>query len=81
VGMPTYGGVISTGRHTLLDGSSIRMPFRGWFLPDGTDMENNGAVPDLVVPQTPEDEVAGRDPQLRAAVEDLLGRLEASGSP
>lgn len=82
VGMPTHGSVISTGRHTLLDGSSIRMPFRGWYLPDGTDMENNGAVPDLMVPQTPEDEVAGRDAQLEAAVRDLLGRLDGeTGSP
>jgi tricorn protease len=45
-------------------------------------MENNGAVPDLMVPQTPEDEVAGRDAQLEAAVRDLLGRLDGeTGSP
>lgn len=76
VGMPTYGGVISTGSHRLLDGSTIRMPFRGWYLPDGTDMENHGAVPDLQVPQTPEDEVAEFDRQLKVAVEDLLRRLD-----
>lgn len=73
VGMPTYGGVISTGSHRLVDGSTIRVPFRGWYLPDGTDMENHGAVPDLLVPQTPEDEAAGFDRQLRAAVDALLG--------
>ena len=75
VGMPTYGGVISTGSHRLVDGSTIRMPFRGWYLLDGTDMENNGATPDLIVPQTPEDESAGFDAQLKAAVEDLQSRL------
>lgn len=76
VGNTTAGGVISTGRATLLDGTSIRLPFRGWYLPDDTDMENNGAVPDLLIPQLPVDEVAGRDPQLEAAVRDLLQRLD-----
>jgi tricorn protease len=51
------------------------MPFRGWYLLDGTDMENNGAMPDLVVPQTPQDEAAGIDAQLDAAVDDLMKRL------
>ncbi len=81
VGMPTYGGVISTGSHRLVDGSTIRIPFRGWYLPDGTDMENHGAVPDLLVPQTPEDESAGFDRQLRAAVDALLATPSANGSP
>lgn len=75
VGETTNGGVISTGGTRLLDGTSVRMPFRGWYLPDGTDMENHGAVPDIRVPQTPEDESRGEDAQLRTAVEELLGRL------
>ncbi|MCA9305829.1 MAG: PD40 domain-containing protein [Phycisphaerales bacterium] len=75
VGQQTYGGVISTGGTTLIDGTWVRIPFRGWYLPDGTDMENHGAMPDVVVPQTPEDESAGYDRQLRAAVDDLLQRL------
>ena len=79
VGMPTYGGVISTGSASLLDGTTVRMPTRGWYLLDGTDMENNGAVPDIIVPQTPEAEAASRDDQLKAAVEDLLKRLPAKG--
>lgn len=75
VGQQTYGGVISTGGFTLIDGTYVRLPFRGWFLLDGTDMENHGAVPDIIVPQTPEDESADNDAQLRAAVEDLLKRI------
>lgn len=75
VGQQTAGGVISTGGTTLVDGTTVRLPFRGWYLLDGTDMENNGAMPDLVVPQTPEEESAGLDAQLRAAVEDLLRRI------
>ncbi|MGP1347334.1 MAG: S41 family peptidase [Phycisphaerales bacterium] len=75
VGEQTAGGVISTGGISLIDGTSVRMPFRGWFLPDGTDMENNGAMPHIRIPITPADETAGRDPQLEAAVEDLLKRI------
>jgi tricorn protease len=75
VGNTTAGGVISTGSTRLLDGTSVRLPFRGWFLPDGTDMENNGAVPDLLIPQTPEQEASGEDAQLDAAVKDLMKRL------
>ncbi len=75
VGQQTYGGVISTGGTTLIDGTLVRLPFRGWYVIGGVDMENNGAIPDIVVPQTPEAESAGSDEQLRAAVEDLLKRL------
>jgi tricorn protease len=75
VGQQTYGGVISTGGTQLVDGTFVRLPFRGWYLPDGTDMENHGAVPDVLVPQTPEAESEDRDDQLKAAVDDLLKRL------
>jgi tricorn protease len=76
VGVPTHGSVISTGAFTLVDGTRVRQPFRGWFLPDGTDMENNGAVPDIIVEQTPRDEADGFDRQLKAAVDDLMKRLD-----
>lgn len=76
VGQQTAGGVISTGGTTLVDGTSVRIPFRGWFLPDGTNMELHGAMPDVVVVQTPEDESRDYDAQLRAAVEDLLKRVD-----
>jgi tricorn protease len=76
VGIPTFGAVLSTGAYGLIDGSSMRTPFRAWFTPDGKDMENNGAAPDIVVPQTPESEVAGQDPQLEAAVKELLTRAK-----
>ncbi|MCC5810576.1 MAG: PD40 domain-containing protein [Ectothiorhodospiraceae bacterium] len=75
VGQQTYGGVISTGNYSLIDGATVRRPFRGWYLPDGTDMEHNGAVPDLKVEQSPEDEISGRDRQLEQAVKDMLDRL------
>ena len=74
VGTPTFGAVISTGGTGLIDGTFVRLPFRGWYLPDGTDMEKHPAVPDIDVPVSPEDEVAGKDPQIEAAVKELLER-------
>ncbi len=50
VGVPTAGGVISTGAVPIMDVGVIRMPFRGWFLVNsGEDMELNGAVPDHIL--------------------------------
>lgn len=76
VGVQTFGAVISTGAASLIDGSTVRMPFRGWYLLDDTDMENNGAMPDISVGMPPEAEVAGDDPQIEAAVRELLERAK-----
>ncbi|MBX3378900.1 MAG: PD40 domain-containing protein [Phycisphaeraceae bacterium] len=77
VGTPTYGGVISTGAATLIDGTAVRTPGRGWYLAaDNADMENNGAKPDINVPQTPVEEAAEKDAQLEAAVKELLERAK-----
>ncbi len=81
VGEATYGGVISTGAFTLIDGSRVRRPYRGWYLPDGTDMENNGAEPDIFVLQKPEMEAKGRDLQLEAAIDEIIERIDASDDP
>ena len=78
VGEETFGGVISTGSFTLIDGTRVRQPFRGWYLPDGTDMESRGAIPEVRVPRTPTDEAAGRDTQLEVAVQTLLEQLPDS---
>ncbi len=76
VGVPTAGGVISTGSQTLLDGSRIRVPFRGWYtIPGGVDMELNGAIPDLLVRSLPEDEERRLDRQLEATILRLLEDL------
>ncbi len=57
------------------EASAVRLPFRGWYVMNGDDMENKGAMPDIVVTQTPEAESENDDEQLKAAVQDLLGRL------
>ena len=48
VRLATYGGVISRAA-TLIDGTNIRTPFRGWYLPGDVDMESHGAQPDVAL--------------------------------
>jgi len=72
VGVTTAGGVISTGATGIMDVGTLRLPGRGWFLPDtGEDMELNGAVPDFAVWPQPADFAKGLDAQLAKAVEVL----------
>jgi len=77
VGQPTFGAVISTGSHSLLDGSRVRMPFRAWYV-KATDvnMEHGPAVPDILVDNPPGSKEKGEDLQLRRAVETLLQQLD-----
>lgn len=73
VGVPTAGGVISTGSAQVTDVGRMRLPFRGWFvLGTGQDMELNGAVPDVILWPAPGELPAGIDRQLERAVELLL---------
>jgi C-terminal processing protease CtpA/Prc len=79
VGIPTFGAVISTGGKGLLDGSFVRMPFRGWYVKStGQNMENGPAVPDIVVENAPDDKAKGKDTQLRTAVDELLKQIDQS---
>ena len=72
VGVPTAGGVISTGSVQIMDLGTLRRPFRGWFsVADGEDMELNGAVPDVVIWPQPADQAQGIDQQLNTAIEML----------
>ncbi|MFN2598556.1 MAG: S41 family peptidase, partial [Pyrinomonadaceae bacterium] len=81
VGTPTMGAVIGTGSYSLIDGSTVRTPGVGVFLADKTrtNMENYGVQPDIRVDNAPEDNLAGRDRQLEAAVAELLKEL--GGAP
>ncbi|RYG44528.1 hypothetical protein EON79_14705 [bacterium] len=72
VGKPTPGYVIYTGGFTLVDGTSARMPGTGTFRLDGSPLENMGQVPDFDVDITPEQYMAGIDPQLDKAIEVLM---------
>ena len=78
VGEPTFGAVISTGGHGLIDGSYVRMPFRAWYV-KATDknMEYGPAVPQIIVYNNPDDKAKGKDTQLKAAVDELLKEIDS----
>ncbi len=77
VGIPTFGAVISTGGHGLLDGSYVRMPYRAWFVKaTGENMEHGPAVPDFIVHDPPDAKEKGTDPQLERAVLELLKDID-----
>ena len=62
-----------------IDGSTVRTPGTGVFLADAkrTNMENYGVQPDILVENTSEDNLAGRDRQLEVAVQELLKQIGA----
>lgn len=72
VGMPTPGYVIWTGNFQLIDGTSARLPGRGVYRMDNTNMEADGEKPDVQIPFSPDDWFSGKDPQLDKAIEMLI---------
>ncbi len=77
VGQPTFGAVISTGGHRLVDGTLVRMPFRGWWtVSNDENMEQIPAKPDHYVVNPPDAKGKGEDPQLIKAVQLLLEQID-----
>lgn len=80
IGMPTNGGVISAVKVKIPEVGSLQIPFRGWFhAQTGKDLELNGAVPDVLLPMMPIDEVSVHDAQLKAAIQVLCEDVKKTG--
>jgi tricorn protease len=78
VGVATNGSVISTGGRSLIDGSYVRLPFRGWFT-KATDVnqELGPAIPDIEVANSPDWITENTDAQLKRAAEELLKEIDS----
>jgi tricorn protease len=76
IGNETYHWIIFTSGSGLVDGSFIRLPSWGCYSLDGKDIETNGVKPDILVVNTFEDKINGRDPQLDRAVDEILKQLK-----
>lgn len=76
VGTETYRWIIFTSSVRLLDGSTCRMPAWGCYNVKGEDMEHVGVKPDIYVKNTFKDRLQGRDPQLDAAIKEVLSQLK-----
>ena len=74
IGKRSWGGVIGITNHgPLLDGGSVNVPQFGTNAVDGSwVVENVGVEPDIEVDNDPQSVIAGRDPQLERAVEEVL---------
>ena len=76
VGTETYRWIIFTSSVRLLDGSTCRMPAWGCYsVIDGSDLENTGVKPDIYVKNTFKDRLEGKDPQLDAAIAEILREM------
>lgn len=80
VGWRTYGAGIGPYVFTpdLIDGGFIQLPNRAAYDPSGASwgIENAGVIPDAEVEITPQDWLAGRDPQLEKAVQVAMEGLK-----
>ncbi|MBO0912424.1 MAG: PDZ domain-containing protein, partial [Acidobacteria bacterium] len=80
IGERTWGGVRGIrGEIPLLDGGYITRPeFAIYNLNRQWIVENRGVEPDIVVENRPEQVVAGRDPQLERAIEEVMKAIRAN---
>lgn len=72
IGTRTFGKGSVQIPEELSDGSMLRITTARWFTPKDRQINGEGLTPDIEVERTPEDEEAGRDPQLDRAIEYLL---------
>ncbi len=78
IGMRTWGGVRGIrGYIPLLDGGYVTRPeFSMYGLDSQWLVENHGVQPDIVVDNTPDQVMAGHDPQLEKAIEMVLQEMK-----
>jgi tricorn protease len=79
VGKRSWGGVVGiSGLGPMIDGGSVTVPLNGTNDVDGQwVIEGHGVDPDIVVENDPKSVIAGRDPQLERAVEELVKKMDA----
>ena len=75
VGEPTAGWIIYTSGATLIDGTSVRLPFIRVQDHTGADMEMHPRPVDVLVERPIGESYTGKDSQLDAAVRELLRQL------
>ncbi len=80
VGERTWGGLIGPAVvHQLIDGGAYTVPPGRLYGPDGKWFaEGHGVDPDIPVLDHPSELAGGRDPQLEAAIEEVLRLLKKS---
>ena len=79
IGKKSWGGVVGITSHgPLIDGGSVNVPEFGFADVNGNYViEGEGVEPDIEVANDPASVIAGRDPQLERAIEEVMSRIEA----
>lgn len=77
IGEKSFGKGTVQQLENLKDGSTLKVTVAHWLLPDGSQIEKNGIIPDHEVKLTEEDVKAERDPQLEKALEVLREKMNA----
>lgn len=79
IGMRTWGGLVGiSGNPSLIDGGNTTVPTFGFYKKDGTwGIEGHGVDPDIEVIDDPSLMANGGDPQLDAAIKQILSELES----
>ena len=83
IGKRSWGGVVGiTNRGPLIDGGSVNVPEFGTNDRDGNwVIEGYGVDPDIEVENDPKSVIAGRDPQLERAVEEITRMIREEPRP
>ena len=78
IGTRTWGGLVGySGSPALIDGTTLAIPSFGFFELDGSwGVEGYGVAPDIEVLDDPALMQDGADPQLEAAIAEMLKELE-----
>lgn len=79
IGKRSWGGVVGITNHgPLIDGGGVNVPEFGHADAKGQwAVEGHGVDPDIVVENDPASLIAGRDPQLERAIEEVMKKLPA----
>ncbi len=82
IGTRTWGGLVGmSGNPGLIDGGIVTAPTFAFFEKDGTwGIEGHGVDPDIEVIDDPALMVGGGDPQLDAAIDEMVTELERNPS-
>ncbi len=77
IGKRTWGGVVGiSNRGPLIDGGTVYVPLQGTNDVKGNwIIEGEGVSPDIEVENDPADVIAGRDPQLDRAIEEVMKKV------
>ncbi|WP_181918237.1 MULTISPECIES: S41 family peptidase [unclassified Wenzhouxiangella] len=79
IGKQSWGGVIGITSHgPVIDGGSVNVPEFGFLNTEGEwVIEGEGVEPDIEVENDPASVIAGEDPQLERAIEEVMKQIEA----